>query len=411
MTSFDTPRAEVGAQLPWFISVDDHVIEPPHVWTSRLPAKFQAAAPHYERRRVGGTRAETASGFITDLDDDGVETDVWVYGDVVKAIRSNIAGAGLDRMDMGLGSISFDEMRPGCYDAAARVADMELNHVEASLCFPQMSRFCGQEFSEATDKDLSLLCIAAYNDWMVEEWAASAPGQLIPLCIVPLWDPELAAAEVRRNALRGVHAVSFSENPYTLGFGSIHSGHWDPFFLACDETDTTVCLHIGSSSVMGAVSPDAPMAVGISLSSGNAMSSLMEYLFSGVLARYPGLNLAYSESQIGWIPFQLERADTVWEQHRGWHGLDTSERERPSFYFHRQVYGCFFSDFFGLHSLSEVGADNVTFETDYPHTDSTWPDTEMLARKMFANLSDEDIYKVARGNAIRMLHLDGERDR
>jgi len=396
--------------LPWFISVDDHVVEPPHLWTSRVPAKFKDRAPRYEKRRVGLTRW-SVSGFVTDQDGDGPETDVWVFGDVVKPIRRNIAAAGLDRDEMDLNPISFDTMRKGCYDPVARLADMDLNHVEASLCFPQMSRFCGQEFTENPDRELGLACIRAYNDWMVEEWCATAPQRLIPMCIVPLWDAALAAAEIRRNAARGVHAITFSENPYVLGYPSIHSGFWEPMFAACAETQTTICMHIGSSSRMETVSADAPPAVSISLSSNNAINSLMEYLFSGVLVRYPALQLAYSESQVGWIPYQLERADAVWQQHRAWNGLAGSLPEPPSYYYYRQVYGCFFSDFYGLANLGKVGEDNVTFEVDYPHTDSTWPDTEALARRLFAGLTGEQIYKVARGNAIRMLHLDKDRDR
>jgi predicted TIM-barrel fold metal-dependent hydrolase len=396
------PQAD---DLPWFISVDDHVVEPPTVWSDRLPAKYRDVGPRYARRRVGLTRWQQGA-FVTDKDDNGKETDVWLFEDVVKPIRRNIAAAGLDRDEMDLNPISFDEMRKGCFDATARLADMDLNHVGASLCFPQMSRFCGQEFSEAKDKDLGLACVKAYNDWMVDEWCATDRARLIPLIMVPLWDGELAAAEVRRNAERGVHAVTFSENPYVLGFPSIHSGAWEPFFRACAETDTTINMHIGSSSKMATVSPDAVPAVGASLSSANAVSSLMEFLFSGVLERYPTLLLAYSEGQIGWIPYQLERADAVWSEHRAWNGLKGEMKQPPSHYYYRQVYGCVFRDFFGLRNLADVGEDNVTFEVDYPHTDSTFPNTVALAREMFAGLTDEQRYKVCRGNAIRMLHLD-----
>jgi predicted TIM-barrel fold metal-dependent hydrolase len=409
MTTSNT-TTHPGGELPWFISVDDHVVEPPNVWTDRLPLRFKDQAPHYERRRVGKTRW-TAGSFVTDKDDNGPETDVWVFDEVVKPIRRNIASVGLPREEMDLNPISFDEMRRGCFDPVARLEDMNLNHVEASLCFPQMIRFCGQEFSETKDRDLGLACIKAYNDWMHEEWCATDPDRLIPLGIMPLWDAELAAAEVRRNAARGYHAVTFSENPWVLGFPSIHSGFWDPFFEACAETDTTVCMHIGSSSKMETVSPDAPPAVGISLAASNAIASLTEYLFSGILSRWPSLQLGYSESQIGWMPYQLERADTVWREHRGWNGvLADAMPEPPSFYYYRQVYGCFFRDYFGVKNLHEVGVDNATFEVDYPHTDSTWPETEVLAKEMFAELSQEEVYKVTRGNAIKMLHLDKDRD-
>ena len=249
----------------------------------------------------------------------------------------------------------------------------------------------------------------AYNDWMVEEWCGDSAGRLIPLCLVPLWDVELAATEVRRNAARGVTAVAFSEIPAKLGLPSLHSGYWEPFLAACAETQTLVCMHIGSSSQMPATSADAPPAVAATLSFGNAMASMSDYLFSGVLVRYPELRLAYSEGQIGWIPYILERADDVWLEHRAWGGVKELVPEPPSTYYHRQIFGCFFRDRHGLESLHRIGVDNVTFETDYPHTDSTWPHTKKLFEEQVAHLDDETVYKIARGNAIRMLRLDFDR--
>jgi len=259
---------------------------------------------------------------------------------------------------------------------------------------------------EAEDKELSDLCVKAYNDWMVEEWCGDSGGRLIPLIIIQLWDPQLAAAEVRRNAERGVHAVCFSEIPPYLGLPSIHGNDWEPLFKACEETQTTICMHIGSSSKMPSTSPDAPAAVGSTLTFGNAMSSLTDWLFSGWLVRMPELRLAYSEGQIGWIPYILERADKVWEQNRAWGGVADKVPEPPSTYYYRQVFGCFFDDDHGLESLARVGVDNTTFETDYPHSDSTWPHTLEMAKKMFAGIDAESVRKIVRSNAIRMLSLD-----
>jgi predicted TIM-barrel fold metal-dependent hydrolase len=187
---------------------------------------------------------------------------------------------------------------------------------------------------------------------------------------------------------------------------SIHSGYWDPFFTACQETDTVVCMHIGSSSKMPATSSDAPPAVAATLSFNNAMASLSDFLFSGVLVRFPSLHLAYSEGQIGWLPYVLERADDVWREHRAWGGVRDLVPEPPSTYYYRQVFGCFFRDRHGIESLHRVGVDNITFETDYPHTDSTWPDTKQVAKELVAGLPDDAVYKIMRGNAIRMLSLD-----
>ena len=206
-----------------------------------------------------------------------------------------------------------------------------------------------------------------------------------------------------------MRAVCFSEIPPYLGLPSIHTEYWEPFFRACAETGTVINMHIGSSSKMPATSPDAPPAVQATLSFGNAMSSLSDFLFSGVLVQHPNLKLAYSEGQIGWLPYILERADDVWEEHRAWGGVRDVIPEPPSTYYYRQIFGCFFSDFHGLKSLDEVGVDNITFETDYPHTDSTWPHTKKVAESMVAGIDDESVYKIMRGNAIRMLSLDFDR--
>jgi predicted TIM-barrel fold metal-dependent hydrolase len=202
--------------------------------------------------------------------------------------------------------------------------------------------------------------------------------------------------------------VCFSEIPPHLGLPSVHDpdGYWDPFFAACEETDTVVNMHIGSSSVMPATSADAPAAVQASLTFNNAMGSMSDFVFSGVLVRFPRLKIAYSEGQIGWIPYLLERMDNVWLEHRGWGGVADRVPEPPSTYYFRQIYGCFFDDAFGLQSLANVGVDNVTFEVDYPHSDSTWPNSRRTAERIMAGLPDDVIYKLVRGNAIRMLSLD-----
>jgi predicted TIM-barrel fold metal-dependent hydrolase len=134
--------------------------------------------------------------------------------------------------------------------------------------------------------------------------------------------------------------------------------------------------------------------------------SMTDWLFSGLLVKYPKVKLAYSEGQIGWIPYILERADTVWQEHRAWGGVRDIVPEPPSTYYYRQIYGCFFRDHHGVASLDVVGVDNTTFETDYPHTDSTWPDTLKIAKELTEGLSPEVIRKIMRANAIRMLSLD-----
>ena len=397
-------------ELPKIISVDDHVVEPPTVWTDRLPSKYADVAPRIVRAPV--KELSFIGGKFTAVPDDpgapGEPVDWWHYEDLRRPLTRLDTAVGYDRDEVTLKGITYEDMRPGSFSIPDRLADMDINGIEASLCFPTFPRFCGQTFLEASDKELALLCVQAYNDWMVEEWCGESGGRLLPLTLIPLWDPELAAAEVRRNAARGVHAVCFSEIPPNLGLPSIHDAdkYWYPFLDACNETGTTINMHIGSGSKMPSTSPDAPAAVGSTLTFANCCFSMVDWLMSGVFSDFPDLFIAYSEGQIGWIPYILERADTVWEENRGWGGIADKVTEPPSELFRRHVFGCFFDDPHGLRCIEEIGVDNVTYESDYPHSDSTWPHTAKLAAEQTADLPDDVVYKVLRGNAIRMLHID-----
>jgi predicted TIM-barrel fold metal-dependent hydrolase len=320
-------------------------------------------------------------------------------------VKRPIAAAGYPADEVQLKGIRYDEMRPGCWQPDARLADMDLNGVEAQLCFPNYPRFCGQQFLWGKDRELALLCVRAYNDWMVEEWCGSGGGRLLPLCLIPLWDVELAVAEVRRNAVRGVRAVAFSELPTYIGLDSIYSGTWEPFFATCAELGVVVAMHIGSGTKTPRTSDDAPDAVGGTILFGNSAASMCDFMFSGVLHRHPDLKLLYAESQIGWIPYVLERADDVWYTHRGWANSQLHCPEPPSTYYFRQIYSCFFKDRAGIEQLHRVGVDNVAFETDYPHQDSTWPESRRAATEQFGDLDQATVNKLARGNAIRLLGL------
>src|SRR3954464_2998789 len=333
-------------EFPKIVSVDDHVMEPPTVWQGRLPERFKAVGPRMVRRKIAEMKFVGGVFSYRESDDgeDGTWCDWWDYDDLRYPLTRVMAAAGVPREEVTISPITMDDMREGCWDPKARLDDMDVNWVEASLSFPTFPRFCGQTFLEGKDHELGLACVRAYNDWMVEEWCGDSGGRLIPLIIIPLWDGELAASEIRRNAERGVRAVTFCEIPPNLGLPSIHSGEWDPFFAACDETDTVINMHVGSSSKMPATGPDAPVAVALTLTFGNAMASLTDWLFSGKLQQFPNLRLAYSEGQIGWLPYVLERADDVWEEHRAWAGVQDTVLEPPSASYYRQVFGCFFRD-------------------------------------------------------------------
>src|SRR3984957_2370760 len=360
------------AEIPRIVSVDDHVVEPANVWIDRLPSKYSDVGPRIVRAPMG--EITYIGGKLTvKPGSKGAPTDWWHYEELRRPLLRVDAAVGVPRDEVTMKGITYEDMRPGSFSVKPRLEDMDTNHLEASLCFPTFPRFCGQTFYEAQDKELALLCVQAYNDWMVEEWCADSSGRLIPLTLIPLWDAEMAATEVRRNAERGVRAVCFSEIPPYLGLPSVHDpdDYWDPFFRACAETATVVNMHIGCSSKMPSTSEDAPPAVGSPLVHTNATLSMVDFLFSGVLVRFPELKLAYSEGQIGWIPYALERADNVWEFHSSWTKAKETIPEPPSTYYRGRIFGCFTNDAHGVASIAAVGEDNICFETDYPHTDTT----------------------------------------
>jgi predicted TIM-barrel fold metal-dependent hydrolase len=406
-------------EVPKILSVDDHVVEPAHVWQTYLPEKHREKGPRVERKRWAPFEHHPGAKYTNTEDSEGEWGDAWIYEDRLIYVQKKFVAIPLsatpgddiskfDRTVMTMTATTYDDMRPGCYERDARVKDFELNWVDGSLPFPTFPRFCGQTFYEANDKDLAFACVQAFNDWMVEEWCEPSGGMNLPLCLMPLWDVELAAAEIRRNADRGVRAFCFSELPTRVSLPSIHTGYWDPVVDVCNDTGVALCMHIGSSSSNPAASPDAPEGVGGTLAFNNSMASLADWLFSGKLMQFPKLKLAYSEGQIGWIPYALERADTVWDQHDAWQHSKEIVPEPPSTYYYGRIFGCFTADRVGLNNLETVGVDNICFETDYPHTDTTWPHSKEYVEKMIADagLDDETAYKVLRGNAIRMLDLD-----
>ena len=394
-------------ETPKIISVDDHVIEPPTLWQERLPAKYRDVGPRVVRKR--GQMKFAGGALKFEESPDAPVVDLWIYDDLVWPIPRGMAQVGhLD--EMSAGSVNYDDIALGCWQQGPRLEDLAANHTDGSISFPSFPRFCGQTFSERKDKDLALLCVQAYNDWMIDEWCAGAGASiLIPLTLIPLWDPQLAAVEVRRCAAKGSFAVAFSENPVPLGLPSIHGPHWDPFLEACEETQTVINMHIGSSSQMAITAPDAPLEAGMALTAENSVHAFVDWLTSGVFARRPRLKAALSEGQVGWMPFMMERLDSVWERsHFYGNRLREALPEPPSSYIAGHLYGCVFDDVEGLIRRDVIGMGQIMFETDYPHSDSTFPHSREAAEKVIqmAGLSEKEAYQLLRGNAIECFGLE-----
>ncbi|HVQ50924.1 MAG TPA: amidohydrolase family protein [Mycobacterium sp.] len=381
--------------LNWLISVDDHILEPPNLWVDRVASKDRDRAPNMQ------------------VNDNGM--DVWVYDGKKMPSSGLSAVVGKSKEEFSPEPLNYSEMRPGCYDAKARVEDMNLSGVLASLCFPTLPRFCGQLFMEASDREFGFQCLQIYNDWLVEEWCGAAPGRYIPLMLIPMWDPPLAVKEMERMAAKGVTSFAFSENPEPLGLPTIHDadGYWEPVMAAANDLGLVASMHVGSSSTLPKICDDAPFMANLTWGASRTSGTMLSWLFSGLFQRYPNLKIALSEGELGWAPYFLERAEQVLDKQRYWvsrgtkfmghaaNGADLDTLDiRESFRNH--VFGCIIEDRHALKSLDELGEDNIMCETDYPHSDSTWPNCIDVARDTMKDLPPEVQYKLLRGNAERL---------
>jgi hypothetical protein len=370
------------------ISTDDHIVEPPDLFFGRMPKKFEEMTPRI-------------------VEEDGVQA--WLLEDQVLPNMGLNAVAGRPRDQWYDEPRTFDEIRPGCYDIHARIRDMDLNGVYASLNFPsRIAGFAGARFSECKDPEFGLACVRAWNDWHFEKWYSPYPDRIIPLQVPWLADPEVAAAEIRRNAERGFRAVTFPEIPLNLGLPSIHTAHWDPIMRACEETETVVCLHVGSSGLFLGGDPASARNVRVSLFSAFALVAACDWLWSGIPVRFPRIQVAFSEGGIGWLPGLIDRLNYM-EHHSGltkapgqttedW--MDTEHT--PAEVLLRNFKFCVLSDPMTLRVRDQIGIENITLEVDYPHADSTWPDSQSYIEQMLEGIPEDEVRMICSGNAARI---------
>jgi len=388
------------------LSTDDHIIEHPKVWSDRLPARYQDVGPHIIEKAPDQVDLRLApikvAGHVKHSEAHK-PVQLWSYeGREYPNIGLN-AVAGKDKADYGTDPVRFEEMLPGCYDPVARLTDMDIDGVWGALNFPTFARFGLTAFLDGEDKDLALLCVRAYNDFILDEWCPVAPDRYIPLVGLPIWDQDLCVAEVQRTAAKGAKAVMFPEMPHNLGLPSFHSDGWDRLFSAMEETDMPLAMHFGSGGSAPVMSPGAPLATMITMFATNSMGTLTDLIFSPVFHRHPRLKVGLSEGGIGWIPYIIERADYVWERHRFYQNVD--QTVRPSELYRRNIHGCFISDEHGVRNRHEIGIDNITWESDYPHSDSNWPHSRKVAEEVFRDVPDEEVHKMVELNVRRLYNF------
>ncbi|ABW10173.1 MULTISPECIES: amidohydrolase family protein [Parafrankia] len=369
------------------LSIDDHVIEPPDMYKNHVPAKWLDSVPKVVRNEAG--------------------VDEWVFqGEKTSTPFGMAATVGWHREEWGFNPGAFTELRPGCFEVHQRVRDMNANGVLASMCFPTMAGFNARTFSEALDKDLSLIMLQAYNDWHIDEWCGAYPGRFIPLGIVPMWDVELAVKEIRRIAAKGCRSISFLEAPHAQGWPSFLSGHWDPMLQALVDENMVLSLHIGGAWDIVKLAPEVPIDHMIVIPSQLTMLTAQDLLFGPTLRRFPELKVALSEGGIGWIPFYLDRVDRHF-QNQSWIHNDFGGK-LPSEVFREHFLACYITDPAGLRLREQIGIETIAWECDYPHTDTTWPESPEHAWNELqqAGCRDDEIHQITWENASRFFGWD-----
>jgi predicted TIM-barrel fold metal-dependent hydrolase len=368
------------------ISVDDHIIEPPDMFLDHLPDKYKLDAPRLVHNPDG--------------------SDVWTFRDIVIPNVALNAVAGRPKEEYGLEPQGLDEIRPGCYNVDERIKDMNAGGVLASMNFPSFPGFAARLFA-TEDSDFSLALVQAYNDWHIDEWCGAHPGRFIPMALPVIWDAELCAAEVRRCSKKGVHSLTFSENPAALGYPSFHDAYWNPLWEALVDTNTVLSVHIGSSGRLSIPAVDSPPDVMITLQPMNIVQAAADLLWSRPVKDYPDLRIALSEGGTGWIPYFLDRVDRTFEMHATWTMQDFGGN-LPSEVFREHFLTCFISDPVGVKLRHDIGIDNIAWEMDYPHSDSMCPGApeELGAVLADEHVPDGEINKMTYENACRWYSFD-----
>ena len=368
------------------ISTDDHVQEPPELWSARLSkSRFGDRIPRLERTPEGRER--------------------WVVDGQV-LLGGHAARAGALMRDRNTEPARWDEVPPAAYQPLERLKLMDAAGVEYSVLFPTVAGMAGEAFGRLEDHELELACVQAYNDWLIEEWAG-ASDRFIPQCIVPIWPAESTVAEIRRAVAMGHRGVVFPAVPMDLrDVPHVAGPEYDAVWAVCEELDVPLCFHAGSSPELqypGApeLSPVLAEALDAVTKPVSSVFVLSLVLFSRLLLRHPKLRIVFAESALSWGMLYLEWADHQFEHD----GLAREGYElTPSEMFHRQCYlNAWFDEVAPF--AQYVGIDRILWSTNLPLATSTWPQTQATIEHCFRGVSEEDTKRVLWENAASLYRL------
>lgn len=379
------------------IDTDTHVVEPPDLWTSRVASKWGDRIPHVEW-------------------DDDRQLEVWVSDGQKMGAVGAPAMAGWHEY-APFHPRRFSETDPTASDPRRRAAMMDGYGIRSQILYPNVAVFDAKTIAAMDEPELQLSLIRAYNDYQVD-FAAEAPGRFIPIGGLPFWDLQATLDEIERIAALGHKGIAFTQDPSYFGLPALCDRHWDPMWASAQEKGFPINFHIASAGtdLFQAGHPDNGVhanyaAMGVSFFLANART-IAQLVTGGICHRFPALNFVSVESGIGWIPFALESLDWQW-LNSGVHKEHPEYDLMPSEYFKRQIYGCFwFERDSAIAAIEQLGADNIMYETDYPHPTSMSPGPASAAqrpdeylRSVFVDVDPTSMRKILHDNAARIYHL------
>jgi uncharacterized protein len=381
------------------IDADTHVIEPADLWTSRVSVKkWGDKVPHVRW-------------------DEELAEDAWFFGDKRVAGTATWAISGWHEHPPNHAS-SLSQVAPETLDADARLHWMDDHGIYAQVLYPNVAGFGHGQFLEVKEPSLMLACVQAYNDFL-SDFASANNRRYVPIAAVPFWDIDASIKEMARAAEMGHKGILVGSEPEHWGQPSLWDRHWDPLWAAAQDMGLPISFHIASGSLAarGDFVPEngthaSYAANGTIFFLGNARG-IARVICGGICHRFPNLKFVSVESGIGWLPFLLESLDWSWRNY-GAPAEHTEYNLLPSEYFKRQFYGCFwFETDTALDAIERVGADNVMYETDFPHPGAMVPGPASVAtspsdyiKQNFAHLSAPTLAKVLHDNAARLYGLD-----
>jgi predicted TIM-barrel fold metal-dependent hydrolase len=304
--------------------------------------------------------------------------------------------------NMGAGAPWAAAGRPGGHDPVERIADMDIDGVEAEILYVGAG---GAAYYDLGEDHVE--AFRAANSAAIE-WASLDPKRLMPVYILPIADMKVAVKEVERLVADHAKAVQLPLIPREQGAPPYWDESYDPLWEALSDAGIPISQHVGANAYLGDIMAEDPTPFkGITQSLPPIMMSecVADWTVSGVLERWPNLRVVLVEAGIGWIPYFLERLDTMVDNH-GWNTFPGKViTEKPSFYWKRNMAATFEQDLIGVRNRYDIGIENLMWATDYPHPDSTWPRSQEVLQEHFAGLPPEEIEMIASGNVTRIYNL------